>query len=106
MWLLQISLAALITALLQLALHAFTRLYAPDTGRLTRYTAGVLAIALPLTVLLAWWDQWQALIAFWVLVGTSGFVVIAAYRIGDLVCRYRDGQDALERERAQAERKG
>jgi hypothetical protein len=103
---LEISLAALVAALLQLSLHAFTSLYAPQAGRLPRYVAGVLAIGLPFTALLAWWDAWLELAAFWTLTGVSGFVVIAAYRIGALVRRFQDGQDAIEREHAQAERKG
>lgn len=97
--------AALIAALSQLALHAFTRLYAPNTARIPRYVAGILAIGLPFSGLLAYWQEWRILGIFWMIVLVSGFVVICAYRIGEFVDLHRDGQDALERERhAQAHR--
>lgn len=50
-----------------------------DLPRLWAYVLGVLALILPLSGLLAFWAEWGALGALWLVTGAGGLAVIFCY---------------------------
>lgn len=64
-----------------------------------RYIAGMLAVLLPVTVLLALWGSWMELAAIWAVVVTGGAVVVGSYLVdGHISQKQRmEAAEAVER---------
>jgi cobalamin biosynthesis protein CobD/CbiB len=74
----QIAVTALVSALILLVEH-----YAPVKAPhpIVNYVLGILALVIPFSGLLAFWQLWGALAAIWSVVLTGGLAVMAAYGI-------------------------
>jgi hypothetical protein len=75
--------ATLITALLLLVEHWFPwrQLVKREMDLLARYVIGTLGLLVPFAILLASWQQWQALIALASIVVAGGLSVMGAYAV-------------------------
>lgn len=106
-----VSLAALVSALIQLVSHWFPWRVAlgRDLPRVWAYVVGVLGFLLPVTGLYWYWDAaqvsdaWIHLIGLWVCVAASGLAVVLGYRIDWLLDRVRRSYEQEERDEARKE---
>ena len=80
-----ILIAALMSALSLMVQHLlpWPKIFDRDMPRVVAYILGVLALALPLTVLFAVWALWQALLALWMVIVAGGASVLLAYALED-----------------------
>jgi hypothetical protein len=92
-----ISLAALVSALIQLVSHWFPwrLVLGRNLPRVWAYVVGVLGFLVPVTALFWYWDvnglveAWLNLIALWACVVASGLAVVLAYAIDCIANRVR-----------------
>ena len=81
--LLQVVITMVITSLILAVEHWFP--WVGVLGRtlrlVERYVAGMLAVLLPLSVLLALWKSWEELAALWCVVVVGGAVVVVSYLV-------------------------
>lgn len=77
----QIVVTALVTVLILLVEHwgPWSKLVQARVHLVVNYISGVLAIILPLTALLAIWQQGMAIAALWIITVAGGLAVIIAY---------------------------
>jgi len=96
-----IILAAILAILGELVLHWFPwrLVFGRDLPRVEAYILGVLAFAVPLSWLLAAWQDLQALIALWIVIVAAGAAVCMAYGLDRALIRlvqYREMKQLLE----------
>ena len=97
----QAAFAVTTTVSILVAEHYIYRQFWPHAAHTTRYIAGVLALALPYTGLMAAWGQWLALAAFWAIVCTGGLAVLGCYGIDRIQRAVTENHERAERERLQ-----
>ena len=80
---LMIAIAALIAVLLLGVEHywPWRPMLGRSLGNLECYVAGVLALVLPMSGLLAIWGRWVELAALWAIVAAGGLAVIGMYAL-------------------------
>lgn len=92
----QIVITSIIAGLLLLTIH-----YLPLRGLLKKnlhqtinYMIGVAAIELPLTVLLYSWQNYQVIIALWIITSVGGLAVVLAYLLDNWISTHQRMQAA------------
>jgi len=96
----QISIAALVSALVICAEHylPWRRLFGADLPRVAAYVLGSLAIALPLTALFLVTGQYQAAGAMWVVFASAGGTTVGCYLLDTFLDNRSRAKEAEERE--------
>lgn len=100
MWI-EVIVAMTMTSLILAVEHWFPWLgvLGRELTLIERYVAGMLAVLVPLSVLLALWGSWMELAAIWFVVLPGGAVVVASYLVDGHVSQKQrmEAAEAVER---------